>query len=288
VTVNPAGLQPGPYTGTVTLRDRDNANATPVTVNVTLRVAAPVPPRDLSVLNSATNQPGAVSPGLIVAIKGRNMAPATGTFGRVVNGVLQTTIAEVKVTFDGVEAPLVWAGPAGDVEQIYAVVQYAVARRATTRMIVEYKGVRSEPVELRVTDASPGIFTASMSGTGPAALLNQNSSVNTQANPARPGEVLQVYITGEGQVSPAPVNGREATRAYEWEPMQRVTVRINGQPADVLYQGAAVGIVAGGLQVNVKIPDNLSVSGTSQVPIEILVGNFSTPRGVTFYAAPRQ
>jgi uncharacterized protein (TIGR03437 family) len=290
VTVNPTGLNPGNYTGRITLRDSAVTSASPVVVTVLLRVSAPTPPQNISVVNAATNAPGPVSPGLIIAIKGRNMAPATATSGTVANGLVQTSIGDVRVTFDDVEAPLVYAGPSGDRQgdQINAIVPYAVASRATTRMVVIYKGVRSEAVELRVSDASPGIFTANQAGSGPAALLNQNSTPNLSNNPARPGEVLQVYITGEGMVTPAQQNGRQATQAFQWEPMQRVSARINGQPAEVLYKGSAPGIVAGGLQVNVLIPASLSVTAVTQVPIQIEIGNFSSPAGVTFFAAPRQ
>jgi len=55
-----------------------------------------------------------------------------------------------------------------------------------------------------------------------------------------------------------------------------VTVQIGGQPAHILYAGAAPGDVAGVLQVDVQIP--AGVTGT--VPLQLSVGNNSTPAGL--------
>jgi len=57
-----------------------------------------------------------------------------------------------------------------------------------------------------------------------------------------------------------------------------VTVSIGGQPAQVLYAGAAPGLVAGVMQVNVRIPDGI---GTGVVPVILQVGGAASPTGVT-------
>jgi uncharacterized protein (TIGR03437 family) len=68
-------------------------------------------------------------------------------------------------------------------------------------------------------------------------------------------------------------------RAALPKPRLPVKVRIGARDAEVLYAGAAPGLVAGVMQVNARVPDN-APSG-SAVPIEISVGEARSPRTVT-------
>ena len=57
-----------------------------------------------------------------------------------------------------------------------------------------------------------------------------------------------------------------------------VTVTIGGQNADVVYFGAAPQAVAGLLQVNARVPDNIA-SGDAEVVIQ--VGTSKSQTGLT-------
>jgi uncharacterized protein (TIGR03437 family) len=59
-----------------------------------------------------------------------------------------------------------------------------------------------------------------------------------------------------------------------------VSVTIGGRSAQVAYAGAAPGFVAGVLQLNVKIPEDLLVSGPTAVPIIVTVGGVTSQPGV--------
>jgi uncharacterized protein (TIGR03437 family) len=59
-----------------------------------------------------------------------------------------------------------------------------------------------------------------------------------------------------------------------------VTVKINGEPAEVLYKGAAPGIVNGFLQINAKVPAGLSRGPASLV---VTIGEASSQAGVTVF-----
>ena len=74
------------------------------------------------------------------------------------------------------------------------------------------------------------------------------ATITTRA--ARPGDILQVFGTGFGPTNPPTPVGSLVTQA---RPLQfAVTVLINGQPAEVLFEG----IVASGLcQFNIRVPD---------------------------------
>ncbi|HYO81702.1 MAG TPA: hypothetical protein VES20_09890, partial [Bryobacteraceae bacterium] len=261
-----------------------NASNPTNTVNVTLTVTSVPTPTGLAIYNAATGLSRGVSPGLFVTIFGRNIAPATALETRVANGLVQTELGGVRVTFDGVAAPLTYVGPSGDrtAEQINAIVPYAVSGRATTRMVVEYRGGRSEPLELVVREVDPGIFNRA----GQGAILNQDNSVNAPATPAARGTVVQVYATGEGLSAPAPQTGQVITAGSVPRPLLPVSARVNGQPASVEYAGAVPGLAAGVLQVNVRIPENLSLAGPAQVPIDIMIGTSMSQTGVTVAVRP--
>ena len=61
--------------------------------------------------------------------------------------------------------------------------------------------------------------------------------------------------------------------------MLPVSVTIDGQPAQVVYAGAAPGLVAGVVQINVVVPANASQETYDQVVVT--VGDYSSPSAVT-------
>jgi uncharacterized protein (TIGR03437 family) len=286
ITANPTGLAPGSYTGTVTLTST-NASNSPQVINVTLVVSAATPPVLREVQSGARNEQTLIAPGMILQLKGTNLGPTTGVVGRVTNGVVDTTLSDVRVLFDGVPAPILYARQ----DQINTVAPYFLFGRLSTRIQIEYRGQRTEGIEYRVVDANPGLFTLDATGRGPGAILNQNNTVNSATNPARRGEVIVLYATGEGQVTPAGSDGRIVTGTVQTlpRPVLPVTVKINGQDvpaANVLYAGAAPGLVAGALQINVKIPETLNITGLTAVPVAIQVGTAASQTGVTAAVIP--
>jgi uncharacterized protein (TIGR03437 family) len=94
-----------------------------------------------------------------------------------------------------------------------------------------------------------------------------------------------VYMTGEGQTSPASVTG--AITIPNLPPPQvtpsplltSIGVLINGQPALWTYAGEAPGLAAGLLQLNVQIPQ----TAQSGVPnsITVSIGPNMSQTGVT-------
>jgi uncharacterized protein (TIGR03437 family) len=286
ITATPTGLTPGTYTGTVTVTG-SNASNPPQAITVTLVVAAPAPAVIRTVENAARNETTLISPGQILAIKGSNLGPATGVSGVITSGVFETTLSEVRVLFDGVAAPLLFVRQ----DQVNTVAPYFLFGRTSTRVQVEYRGLRSDPIEYRVVDTAPGIFTQDSTGRGPGAILNQNNTVNTATNPARRGEYIVIYGTGEGNVRPSGSDGRIVTGAVDAlpRPTSPVSVRINGVqvPAEnIAYAGSAPGLVAGGFQINVRIPANLNITAATQAPVEVQVGSSSSQSGVTVAVVP--
>ena len=141
------------------------------------------------------------------------------------------------------------------------------------------RGARSVgTVTLPVVESEPGLFTADGSGMRQGAILNQDSTANSPANPAAAGSVVVLYGTGEGLTDPAGVDGRLAAEVLP-RPRLPVSVRIGGREAAVVYAGAAPGLVAGVLQINVRVPPE--VTPGSAVPVVVQVGANSSPSTVT-------
>jgi len=137
---------------------------------------------------------------------------------------------------------------------------------------------QSNTVTLSVSATVPGIFTKGSTGSGQGAIINQNGTVNSDANPASPGDIVLIFGTGEGQTSPMGIDG-SVTGANPPQPLASpVSVTIDGMPASVKYDGAAPGLVAGVFQINVKIPKN---AGSGDLPVLVTIGNATTQAGVT-------
>ena len=90
-------------------------------------------------------------------------------------------------------------------------------------------------------------------------------------------------MTGEGQTSPAGVNGSVTTVSlpaprFTPQPLLPVAVLIDGQPAAISFAGEAPGIVAGVLQVNVQIPPGARSGDLSLI---VSIGGNSSQNGVT-------
>jgi uncharacterized protein (TIGR03437 family) len=228
------------------------------------------------IVDGASTQPGAVTPGKIVVLYGDRVGPssvATAQTGG--DGRLATNLGGTQVLFDGVPAPLLYSS-AG---QVGAIVPYAVDGKNGTQVQVKNGSLSTDPLALPVTPSGPSIFSVNLSGYGPAAVLNQDGlTVNSSSAPAARGSYISIYATGEGQTTPSGVDGALATGATLPKPKLPVQVWIDGQPATVQYAGAAPGNVAGLFQVNVQIPQGAS---TGDVPIVIQVGDAQSQPGMT-------
>jgi uncharacterized protein (TIGR03437 family) len=228
----------------------------------------------IKIQNAAGAQGGAVAPGMIASIYGGNLGPHQGvSAGLDSSGKFGNSLAGVQVFFNGIAAPVIYAQES----QVNLVVPFEVAGMSTVDIHVEYNGVGSNTNTLPVTQTFPGLFAA----------LNQNGTPNSD-EPAPQGSVLQVFATGGGQTNPPEVDGVPVTGPL---PVQLAQARAKIQyltgsqvlevPAPVLYAGPAPTLVAGVLQVNVKIPSMPGLSlATTQPILTIYVGGAAASLGV--------
>jgi uncharacterized protein (TIGR03437 family) len=268
VTVNPAGLPPGTYNGQVTARAADGSTAA-VTLTVSLTITQNTPTVN-AITNAASFSVGPIAPGMFAVLFGNQIGPPALAGARINDaGRIDTTVAETRVLFDEIPAPILYTSDS----QTAVIVPQAIAGRRNVNVVVSYRNVRSFPLLIQVADSNPGIFTI---GPGQAAATNADSTLNTSQNGAEPGSIVTLYATGEGLTNPAPPADGALVGSVLPTPRLPVTVFVDGLPAEVLYAGGAPGFAYGFLQVNVRVP--LSVRRGAQVAVQLNVGlNASQP-----------
>ena len=193
------------------------------------------------VVNVASYAGSGVSPGEIVAVFGSGLGPKIPVSLQIADdGTVSKSIGGVRLLFDSVPAPLVYVSDG----QINAVVPYEVAGRDSTRVQVEYGGVRSFPVEIPVVPSQPGVFSSDASGHGLGAIVNEDGTINSLTNPAAKGSIISLYETGEGQTEPwgVSVDNVEIRDVGLPEQMQRAMAR----QAEAERERRAKGIAAQG------------------------------------------
>jgi hypothetical protein len=252
VTVNAPGLAPGQYHSQITLT-KIGTTAPFITVPVDLHVAQISLPRVSTISNGASFFfPAALAPGLIFSIFGSGLGPSTPVIPAISGGLLPTVAEGVQVFVNGVPCPLLYASNT----QINAIASFAIDGNTTASVVVEYLGVRSDPVPLTAAPSAPGIFSQSLTGAGPGAILNLDNSVNSPSNPTTRGSFVAMFAAGGGQSVPPGLDSA-IYKAAGSSPSLPVSVQVGGIDADVSYAGAAPGFVQGALQVNFRVPANV-------------------------------
>jgi uncharacterized protein (TIGR03437 family) len=275
VTANTANLT-APCAAKLTIA---SAGLTAASVQVNLAVftgqGANQPPAITAVANSASYATGPVAPGTLVTIFGTNLGPrtiASGTFG---NGQLTTSLGGLRVMFDGVAAPILYAR----FDQVGAAVPFEVSDQSQTMVQVSTAaGQTTAPVQLQVSPATPALYTTSSTGTGQGSILNQTGVLNAATAAAAKGSTVAIFMTGAGATTPAGRTG--AVAAADQTIASQVTVSIGGQNARVMYAGAVPGSLQGLYQVNAVVPDGVA---SGSVPVQVTVGGASSQTGVTMY-----
>jgi uncharacterized protein (TIGR03437 family) len=232
---------------------------------LSLNVGAPVVPPG-SVTNGASFTAGA-SPGSIVTIFGARLTNLASGIVAADKLPLPTELRGTSVKINGVPAPLFAIANVNGLEQINLQIPYEAAGQANLSIVVTNNGVSSDPLVIPLQPQQPGIFVADW-GTGAGAILHGGDyALVSSSKPVAKGEVVLIYATGLGLVSPAPPTGQPASTS----PLSLTTIHpvvsFGGIAAsEPLFSGLAPGFV-GLYQVNVRVPPG-TPSGNVDVVIQ--------------------
>jgi uncharacterized protein (TIGR03437 family) len=192
----------------------------------------------ITIVNAATLAPGPIAPGEIITVFG--------------SGFLAN---QTQLLFDGQPATIFYTGSG----QINALAPAGLTPNTSTGISVVVNSVTIAGTLSNVTAADPGIF-AIANGTGQAAAVNEDGSINSASNPAERGSIVLLYATGQG-------SGESS-----------INVTIGGYAAQLVYAGPAPGF-PGLMQINAQVPAGFLAPGIE--PVVLSVGNVASQSGVT-------
>ncbi len=232
-------------TYTFTLKVTDQQGSTQ-TQQVSIAIVGPPPTFTAdNVVNAASFAPG-IAPGALASIIGTNLSPATGAAASL---PLPQAIGGTTVTLNGAPVPVI----AVSATQINFQVPFTTSP-GKADLIVTSGGTSSAAVSVTISATSPGIFATA----GRAIVVNESQQINDAAHPAPAGSIVVFYATGGGKYDMDVSAGGSAPLTPLAHLQSPVGVTIGSTPAEVLFAGAAPGQLSGLIQVNVRIPADLT------------------------------
>ena len=149
------------------------------------------------IVNAATSASAPVSPGSLVSLYGAGLSGATAA---ATVTPLATTLGGATVTVNGAAVPLLYVSPG----QINFQLPYETPVGTASAIVTSGCGA-STAVTFQVAPAAPYFLLAP---DGSALVQNQDSSLNSENNPAPKGSIVTAYLIGIG-----PLDGSIATGA---------------------------------------------------------------------------
>jgi len=293
ITVNPTGLNPGTYTGSIQIDPQSG-----VQVNFSVLGAAPtvtaISPASVPVGSGTTVltiSGSGFQSGAVVQLNGGALPTTfvdTGTLQITLDKSNLTQPATVSFTVVNPQstpsnAVILTIGPPAPAFTAAGVVNAAsfAGGSVAPGEIISIFGINltanvtfdGAPATLVFSSSTQVNVTVPYSVAGPTTVLQMGASlVQLQVAPSAPGifaavsagdNIVVLYATGCG--------------ALTTEDLPRcalpVSVTVNGEPASVLYAGIAPGLVQGANQINIQLPADITYG---QLTIVLTAGNSSS------------
>jgi uncharacterized protein (TIGR03118 family) len=240
-------------------------------ISAAVNVGAPPAVNLSGTVNNASYAPGtsALAPGTVAAIFGTNLTDGTScapptcgpTFDNGTPPRLRTSMAGTQVTINGFPVPMYYALPTQldiqiptDLTGTTATLQVTAAGQSSTSRVIN------------IDAFSPGIFSLSGDGRGAGAVTHLNGTPVSASNPARPSEIVSIYLTGLGQTTPAVPTG--ALPSVLTSTLTTPVVTVDNLPAALQFFGAAPCCV-GVNQINAVVPPNVRIGSDVSVVVSI-------------------
>ena len=268
VAVDVASDAPISVTNTATVAgggESNTGNDSASDVTAIHQAAAPVVS---GIVNGSFNS-GALpaSPGSLISIFGSNLAISAQS-AAADSGRLPLELAGASVQIGSMSAPLLYVSP----KQINAQVPFELGP-GTYPVSVDTVTGPSNLVNLAVTATSPGMFPNAVVSNATGAPINAG-------NPFRPGDVIVIYCTGLGVVSPSANTGLLAPSSPISHTIASPTVTIGGLPVQVASSVLSPGFV-GLYQIGIVVPGGLP-EGTQ--PLVVTSGGVAAAAVLVFSA----
>ncbi len=206
-----------------------------------------------SIVNGANFAPGPVAPNSLATLFGTDLAWGVEslTEANTSSGNLPTALSDARLYVANSPAPLIYVSPT----QINFLV-VGNLRPGPVPVRVVRQGVTGPEVTLTLVEANPQFF---QTPDGYVIAQHADYSMITSDNPAAPGEIIIVYVTGLGLTAPNPGPGEIPHYAAPMRLRNELTVSLGGTPLapeQILYAGLSPGW-AGLYQINIRLPDAL-------------------------------
>jgi minor extracellular serine protease Vpr len=226
------------------------------------------------VVNTGSFQVGrGLAPGSYISIFGASLADAvvgTPTLS------LPVSVGTVSVSFDGgglsLPGHIHFVSPG----QVDVQIPWEFQGQSSVAMTVSEGYIASAVYTVPLNTYSPGIFEFNDNGHLSAAATDNNGVVFTQANPAKRGQTIVLYVNGLGPVDQQEFSGEPTPLPPPLANTGTATVTIGNIAAHVDFSGLSPGWV-GLYQVNVDVPSN---APTGLQPIMVSIGGVDSKASV--------
>jgi uncharacterized protein (TIGR03437 family) len=242
-------LSTGAYNATLAIQAAD---ALPQLIRVPVRFLVGAGKISITGASNTFSGVSTFAPGMLTSVYGTGLAPASQEAPRV---PLPLKMQGISATVNGVSAPLYYVSEA----QVNLQIPYETGLGPAVLAINNGGQVAALPI--RISVSAPGLSTL---------------SDNTVAATGKAGDIVVVYMTGEGDLRPTLATGAAPSASTSLSqlprPRQPVSVTVAGAPATIAFAGIPSGL-AGVAQVNFTIPPG-TASGPQ--PLVIKVGDAVT------------
>lgn len=274
VSVNPAGLTPNTYTGTLTT-NAQGYTIPAISVTLTVTSSSSTQPIVTTAVNAGSyDRNASLAPGVIFSVFGLSLSDGT-TVSAPATPPLPTRLAGTTLLVNGTAAPLYYVSPT----QINAEFPVELANVANVSIQVQVQVgaslATSTSVSVGVSAYSPSILTLDANGVGSGAIQHAKdfslvcpvNRIACSPSFASQGEIIAIYALGLGPVQGPWVSGIPVPSAAQT--VTTPVVKIGGVQAQVVFAGLVTQFV-GLYQVNVVVPVGVPLG--NNVPVNLTIG----------------
>ena len=222
-------------------------------------------PRMLGIANAAgPDVSSRIAPGELLSLYGPSIGSQTAATTEIgSDGLVTTSLGGVEVHFNGTPGRMLYSGPL----QVNVAAPFVWGQGDSVLVEVFHDGDLWSSMTLHPIDADPGVFRSQLTL---AAAYNQDQTLNSQNNPAAPGSIVTIFLSGTGAMTGASYQDGQVfdpSTPLADLPAPKLPVAVLSGPArtttadtsapttlEILYAGQTPSSLAGIIQVNFRLP----------------------------------